>query len=169
MQEYLIRSIRGDDNVVVAKIIREVLTEMEVPKVASAFEDASLDAMFEYYQANRSGYYVLELAGKIVAAGGFAPLAGAVESICELQKVYFLPEVRGLGLGEKMVRHCLQAAQQHGYLECYLETMPNMIAAQALYQKLGFKSIDKSMGCTGHTSCSVRMLLRFSEREISEI
>jgi putative acetyltransferase len=36
--------------------------------------------------------------------------------------------------------------------------MPYMKAAQKLYQKKGFEYIERPMGSTGHTSCSVWMI-----------
>jgi putative acetyltransferase len=33
-----------------------------------------------------------------------------------------------------------------------------MLAAQKLYQKVGFTYLDSPIGCTGHTSCPVWML-----------
>ncbi|HCD22696.1 MAG TPA: GNAT family N-acetyltransferase, partial [Flavobacteriaceae bacterium] len=46
-----------------------------------------------------------------------------------------------------------------GYEQCYLETMPQMLDAQKLYLKKGFKYIDGPMGDTGHCSCPIHMLL----------
>ena len=72
--------------------------------------------------------------------------------------MYFLPEARGLGLGQQMMTKCLEAAVSFGYKQCYLETLPNMLEAQKLYKKVGFTYIQEPMGCTGHTSCPVWML-----------
>ena len=79
-------------------------------------------------------------------------------NICEFQKMYFLPEARGLGLGSKMITDCLQKAKEFGFEKCYLETMPYMDAATALYKKNGFTLLDKPVGNTGHYSCNVWML-----------
>lgn len=78
--------------------------------------------------------------------------------MCELQKMYFLSEARGLGLGAKMIKLCLDKAKEFGFEQCYLETMPFMEDAQKLYLKNGFAYIDHPMGGTGHYSCPVWML-----------
>lgn len=153
-----IRPIQKADNEAVANLIRTVLIEHNVPKVGTAYADASLDCMFETYSASRSRYFIVEHNNKIIGGAGISQLANEKDSICELQKMYFLPEARGLGLGMQMMERCLNEARSFGYEQCYLETMPYMIDAQKLYKKFGFQYINAPMGCTGHTSCPVWML-----------
>lgn len=153
-----IRPIQKADNEAVAKVIRTVLIEHNVPKVGTAYADASLDCMFETYSADRSRYFVVEHTNQIIGGAGISQLANEKETICELQKMYFLPEARGLGLGMQMMERCLDEARSFEYEQCYLETMPYMTDAQKLYKKFGFEYIDAPMGCTGHTSCPVWML-----------
>ncbi|WP_396182513.1 GNAT family N-acetyltransferase [Flavobacterium sp.] len=154
----IIRPILYTDNQAIAAVIRSVLIEHNVPKVGTAYADVSLDAMFETYNIPGSSYFVVEHDGKITGGAGVSQLANEAETICELQKMYFLPEARGLGLGSQMIEKCLQAAISFKYEKCYLETMPYMEDAQKLYKKFGFQYIDAPMGCTGHTSCPVWML-----------
>jgi len=87
-------------------------------------------------------------------------LQGGEPTVCELQKMYFLEEARGKGLGEKMIDHCLDFARKSGFELCYIETLPYMKAAQKLYIKKGFEYIDGPMGTTGHTSCNVWLTKR---------
>jgi putative acetyltransferase len=153
-----IRLIEKKDNEQVAQVIRKVLEEFDVPKVGTAYADPQLDAMFQTYQELRFAYFVIEKDGEIVGCAGIAPLVNASPEVCELQKMYFLPETRGLGLGTLMMNKCLEAAKEFGFEKCYLETMPYMKAAQKLYRKSGFDYLTKPMGCTGHSSCPVWML-----------
>jgi putative acetyltransferase len=67
--------------------------------------------------------------------------------------MYFLPELRGKGMGQELISTCLTAAQRHGFKIIYLETLKSMTQAQALYLKNGFKMISKPMGKTGHFGC----------------
>ena len=73
--------------------------------------------------------------------------------------MYFLSEIRGKGLGQKMIEKCVGQARIFGFEQCYLETMPYMEAAQKLYNKMGFKYLEGPMGNTGHFSCPVHMIL----------
>lgn len=154
----IIRKIQPADDAAVAKVIRNVLIEHNVPKVGTAYADASLDRMYETYNKNGSAYFVIEESGTIIGCAGIAHLDGGEAGVCELQKMYFLPQARGRGLGTAMMQQCLAFAKESGYTHCYLETMPYMLAAQKLYKQSGFDYIDTPMGCTGHTSCPVWML-----------
>ncbi|WP_369752419.1 GNAT family N-acetyltransferase [Flavobacterium sp. WC2409] len=158
MENWIIRKIEKRDNQSVAKLIRSVFDELNIPKVGTAYADPYLDLMYEEYSKPRSAYFVVENEGRVVGVAGVAPLENEAETICELQKMYFLPETRGLGIGSQMMATCLQSAKDFGFESCYLETMPYMLGAQKLYKKVGFEYIDSPMGCTGHTSCPVWML-----------
>jgi len=74
--------------------------------------------------------------------------------VCELRKMYFLPELRGSGLGSRFLNVILDAARTAGYTTCYLETMDGMSKARQLYLNHGFKPIDTPLGDTGHGSCN---------------
>lgn len=158
MNEVVIREIKKTDNLSVAKVIRSVLEEFNVPKVGTAYADPQLDYMFETYSEPKSAYFVVEAEGQIIGCAGIAPLANGTPEVCELQKMYFLPKTRGLGIGAKMMEICLDKAKSFGFLKCYLETMPYMEAAQKLYLKSGFTYLDAPMGDTGHSSCPVWMV-----------
>ncbi|GGF13088.1 GNAT family N-acetyltransferase [Flavobacterium limi] len=158
MKNWIIREIKKEDNQAVAQLIRSVFDEMEIPKTGTAYEDSYLDLMFEEYNKPQAIYFVVESEGEITGCCGIAPLETGGPKICELQKMYFLPKTRGLGIGSKMIAKCLEHAKNFGFEKCYLETMPFMHAAQKLYRKSGFEYLDAPLGCTGHNSCPVWML-----------
>src|SRR6187402_678036 len=66
MDNLIIRKIKKGDNQEVAKLIRDVLDELNIPKVGTAYEDPYLDLMFEEYNKPKSVYYVVENEGRIV-------------------------------------------------------------------------------------------------------
>ena len=94
----------------------------------------------------------------MVGGGGIAPLAGSESDICELQKMYFLPAIRGKGLAIKLALMAMEQAREMGFKRCYLETTAFLKEAIGLYEHLGFQHIDYALGCTGHVDCEVRML-----------
>jgi len=158
MNAIIIREIQKADNVAIAKVIRDVLIEHNVPKVGTAYADPSLDFMFENYSEEKVAYFVVENERKIIGGAGIASLENGPKEICELQKMYFLSEARGFGLGVKLMEVCLEKARQFEFKKCYLETMPYMTNAQNLYKKSGFQYLDKPLGNTGHNACPVWML-----------
>jgi len=127
MQGHLkIRPIRKEDNKQVARLIREVMQQYECVGEGYSIEDPEVDNMFEYYDHDNAIYFVIaDETGKVYGGGGIDQLSGGKDTICELKKMYFYPEIRGKGLVE----------------------------ANGLYRKLGFTALEKNMGCTGHSSC----------------
>ncbi len=158
MDTPILRQIEKKDNPHIASVIRSVLVDFGVPKVGTAYADVALDCMFETYQKPRAAYFVVEEGGKIIGGAGVAQLDNYDGNICELQKMYFLTQARGKGIGAQMMEKCLLKAIDFGFEKCYLETMGYMEDAQKLYLKSGFKYIDGPMGDTGHYSCPVHML-----------
>ena len=158
MNTVTIRKLQQHDNAKIASVIRSVLIEYNVPKIGTAYADPQLDCMFETYSEPKSAYFVIEDRRKIIGGAGVGHLQNEAETICELQKMYFLPEARGKGLGMQMMAICLKTAKEFGYQKCYLETMPYMEDAQRLYKKTGFEYLRSPMGNTGHTSCPIWMI-----------
>jgi len=154
----IIREIQSQDNQEIASVIREVFISDQYPKTGTAYADKQLDFMFEAYDKPRSVYFVLESKGKIIGGAGVSQLENSTKNICELQKMYFLKEARGKGIGFQLIQKCVDKATELGYEKCYLETLPEMLAAQHLYKKAGFDYIDKPLGNTGHTTCPIWML-----------
>ena len=158
MKEVFLREIEPGDNTGIAAIIRQVLTALGVPDTGTALADESLDQMYQYYHRPGAVYYVAGLPGRMLGGAGIAPLKGGPEEICELQKMYLADEARGYGLGSALIERCLKAAGEMGYSRVYLETMPYMKTAQALYLKQGFRYLEGPLGDTGHCSCQVWMI-----------
>lgn len=149
------RSIAPDDDAAVAALIRTVMPEFGAVGPGFAIEDPEVDHMSRAYDAPRAAYFVVvDAGGRIVGGGGLAPLAGAEPTVCELRKMYFLREARGRGMGERLLRHCLDVARGFGYRTCYLETLSGMDSAVALYEKLGFRRLSAPLGATGHHGCN---------------
>ncbi|KAB8306742.1 GNAT family N-acetyltransferase [Erwinia endophytica] len=154
-----IRPIQAADNPHIARVIRDVSAEFGLSADKGfTVADPNLDHLFELYSKPNSAYWVVELDGVIVGGGGVAPLQCSEADICELQKMYFMPEVRGTGMAKELATQAMNFAHEHGFRRCYLETTASLTRAIRLYERLGFKHIDGPMGCTGHVDCEVTML-----------
>lgn len=148
------RPIRPEDDAAVASIIRAVMPEFGAGGAGFAIHDPEVDHMAEAYAMPGAAYFVVEDGrARVVGGGGFAKLEGGADGVCELKKMYFLPQARGTGMGERLLRHLLEGARQAGYRTMYLETLTGMDAAMKLYAKVGFQPLCAPMGATGHTSC----------------
>ncbi|MEO8402762.1 MAG: bifunctional helix-turn-helix transcriptional regulator/GNAT family N-acetyltransferase [Gammaproteobacteria bacterium] len=153
--EFQIRLITKKDNLDLMLLIRKTLKEYGADRPGFAFVDSELEDMHKAYSKDKCTYFVVERKAdkKIVGGAGIGPLEGETKKICELKKMYFVAEIRGLGLGYTLVQHLLTFAKQSGYKQCYLETLKSMNIANHLYKKLGFTSLNKPLGNTGHFSC----------------
>lgn len=150
---FTIRPIVSADDAAVAHIIRTVMPEFGADGPGFAIHDAEVSTMSSAYAAPGCAYFVVESEGRVLGGGGVAPLPNADSDICELRKMYFLPELRGQGAGSAMMQRCLDAARSLGYKRCYLETLTGMDDAKRLYRKSGFTTIPQALGATGHFSC----------------
>lgn len=152
------RPIEARDDAAVATIIRRVMPEFGAGGEGFAIHDAEVSHMAAAYQAPGHAYFVVELRGEVRGGGGVAPLHG-VEGVCELRKMYFLPDLRGIGAGARLMRRCLAAARELGYRQVYLETLAGMAQARKLYEAFGFRPLPTPLGNTGHHGCNSWYLL----------
>ena len=156
------RPIAAVDDAAMAAVIRTVMPEFGACGDGFAINDPEVDWMSRAYAAPRHAYFVLVRDGRVLGGAGVAPLAGGDAGTCELRKMYFLPEARGLGAGAAMMARCLDAARGFGFRQCYLETLTGMDAAMRLYERSGFRRIASSMGATGHGGCNRFYLLELA-------
>ena len=159
MSTFEIRPIRAGDDAAMADVIRTVMPEFGATGSGFAISDPEVDWMSRAYAAPRHAYFVVERDGRVLGGAGVAPLAGGDAGVCELRKMYFLPEARGSGAGTAMMARCLDAARGFGFRQCYLETLTGMDAAMRLYERSGFRRIDAPLGATGHGGCNRFYLL----------
>ena len=79
------------------------------------------------------------------AAQGYAgcvALRPLQDKICEMKRLYVLPEYKGGGIGMALALAVIGEARIKGYQKMRLDTVASMKAAQALYFSLGFKIIE---------------------------
>lgn len=154
----VIREIRPEDNPQIEGVIKAVFPEFDLPLVGTAYEDAETPFMYESYQGKDEVYYVVVRDNEVLGGGGIKRLKDFNGNFCELQKMYFSPKIRGLGLGKMLFAKCLGAAKNLGYDTCYLESASQLKAAIHIYESLGFTHLEQPLGNTGHYSCGVWMI-----------
>ena len=93
--DFTIRPIEPRDDARIATIIRTVMPEFGADGPGFAIHDAEVDTMSAAYARPRSAYFVIEVDGEVLGGAGVAPLDDGDEEICELRKMYFMPELRG--------------------------------------------------------------------------
>ncbi|WP_438026605.1 GNAT family N-acetyltransferase [Sorangium sp. So ce233] len=135
---------------------------IEIGYASSAEQIAQVRALFLEYQASLDVDLCFQgFAGELAhLPGSYAPPSGrlllcTVEQIprgcvalqainsedCEMKRLYVQPGQRGLGLGRRLVDRVLDEARAIGYRRIFLDTLPSMARAMAMYEALGFKDV----------------------------
>jgi len=156
--DLIIRPIAVADDARMAEIIRHALREHGVARPGTAYYDGSTDALTAYFEKGTCAYYVAQIGDTIAGGVGIYPTEGLPADTCELVKMYIDPAYRNLGIGKALIAEATHFARTHGYRSMYLESMPELEAAVAVYEKLGFKRLDAPLGNTGHFGCDIWML-----------
>jgi GNAT superfamily N-acetyltransferase len=118
----------------VVTIFREYVAS---PSVSLDFQD------YEREFADLPGKYAepdgrVLLAREHSAVVGCAALRRVNGSTCELKRVYVRPSARGNNIGRQLVEHMIGEARAERYSTMCLDVLPEFIAAQQLYESLGF-------------------------------
>jgi putative acetyltransferase len=153
-----IRKIEFNDNKELASIVRTSLAEFGANKPGTVYYDDTTDHLYELFQQPGSMYYIAEQDGKLLGGAGIYPTEDLPEQTCELVKMYLRKEARGRGLGKLLIKKCLEFAKGIGYLQVYIETMPELRKAMTVYEKFGFEYLNGPLGNSGHYGCDVWML-----------
>ena len=157
VMKYKIREIEAKDNKEIENVIRTCLIEFGANHEGTAWTDPNLSRFSEIYNTEGNKYWVaIDENDKIVGGVGIGKLEG-IDDVCELQKMYCLPEVRGTGVSHKLIDIALEYGKNY-YSRCYLETLENMVAAQKFYEKYGFTRIHEPLVKTEHFACDVRYI-----------
>jgi putative acetyltransferase len=155
----IIREVKREDNVLLARMIRQVFKEHDAPQSGTVFSDPTTDNLFGLFRKTGSVLWVAEVNGIPVGCCGIYPTEGLENRCVELVKYYLASSERGRGNGRRLMEKCIISARELGYQKLYLESMPHFSKAVGIYEKLGFRNLLKPLGDSGHTTCNIWMLL----------
>ena len=107
-----------------------------------------LNHLSDFYLSDperRCYYIVTDDSDRLIGGIGLAEFE-CFENCCELQKLYLADEAKGAGLSYKLVSLIENRAKELGYKYMYLETHDNLAAAIHVYEKTGYREIEKPDG-----------------------
>ncbi len=88
------------------------------------------------YCSPKGELLVYEKDNKIV---GIVAYQGLSQTICEMKRLYVLPEYRNSSIGKQLILSIIEHAKIAGYKEMVLDTIVPLEAAIYLYKKYGFE------------------------------
>ncbi len=166
MNNLVIRKVIHADNKVLANLIRNVFDEHKAPHQCTVYSDPTTDDLYTLFQNPKSVLWVDLLDDTIVGCRGISATQGLPSDCAELAKFYLLHEVRGKGIGKKLMQQCFKSAKELGYKKLYIESLPQFSKAVSMYEKYDFVKIDKPLGNSGHSSCNIWMIKNLEDDEI---
>ena len=121
-----------------AALFRKYADSLEFDLEFQGF-DEELASLEEIYSRPAGCLVLAEYNGKIVGCVG---LRRFEEGVCEMKRMYVLPEFRGKKIGRSLAVRVVEEARKLGYERMRLDTIASMKKADALYRSLGFQPID---------------------------
>ncbi len=102
-----------------------------------------------HYDAEREDAWVAEVGGNVV--GSVFLMKTAEPTTAKLRLLYVEPSARGLGVGTRLVRTCIERARVLGYRTLSLWTNNVLISARRIYEAAGFRLHEEEKHCSfGH-------------------
>lgn len=92
----------------------------------------------EHHDPAREASWIAEVDGRPVGSIFCVDAGEAGGATAKLRLLLVEPSARGLGIGARLVRECLNFARRAGYSRIVLWTNSNLVAARAIYQRAGF-------------------------------
>ena len=134
-------------------------------------EEYQFDATFEPYVAGplaefsrshteRERIWILEKANQVA---GSVAIVEAPENAAQLRWLILHPDVRGLGLGRRLVQEAVDFCKDCKYDRVFLWTVKGLAAATRIYSVLGFQlSTEKTHPIWGNTITEQRFELKLT-------
>jgi GNAT superfamily N-acetyltransferase len=136
-----VRRVRGDDPEAVAAV---AAMEGEVEADLGPMTPDRTSTVAPAEMVPPAGWFVLLVDDRRVIGGGGVRRLG--EDVAEIKRMWVAPELRGQGLGRRLLEALESAAADLGYGRVRLDTAASMDAALALYGRAGYRAIPDYNG-----------------------
>ena len=100
--------------------------------------DQEMAGLPKMYNPGDGGLFIAQINGEAV---GIAGIRRFNEQDCEVKRMYVKPQSRGMGIGQLLLKQCLDTARKLEHKSVKLDTADFMKSAIKLYTDHGFEEI----------------------------
>jgi putative acetyltransferase len=125
------------DTQAVVTLVREYAAWLNIDMSFQNFEQ-EMAQIGSIYSLPGGLFWVVQAGTQLVGCVGFKHLDTAT---AEVKRLYVQPAFRGHKLGEQLMQVLTDTARQLGYQRLVLDTVPQTVFAQSIYQRMGFTPI----------------------------
>lgn len=137
-----IKTVAFDSNMDILKFLKDKFTVnwADVKKLVSQLDSTAEVKEQSFYKAILTGYVAkVEEKGRLLGMGWAFPRQTILRNQAIVEDMIVDESQRGKGLGEKILLDLIKQGKKDGVEVFELTTNPKRIAANGLYQKVGFK------------------------------
>lgn len=135
VNDVVIRAATNEDRDRVVALVFGVLNEYGLPPDLETKDSDLKDIEGNYIRTGGVFELIEDPEGTLLGCFGLFPLN---QETVELRKMYFLPQVRGMGLGKRVLERAVAYARRLGFKTITLETASVLQQAIRLYTRFGF-------------------------------
>jgi len=135
IDDVVIRDATNGDAERVAALIFSVLAEYGLKPDPESTDADLKDIEVNYIQSGGLFELIENKEGDLLGTVGLYPVD---KNTCELRKMYFVRQARGLGLGRRVLERTVSRARELGFKTVFLETAGVLKEAIRLYSIFGF-------------------------------
>lgn len=131
------RAESDQDWEIAADLFVEYAESLDFDLAFQSFDEEMADLRRQY--APPTGCMLLAQDG--VRTVGCVALRSLGAGVCEMKRLYVMPEARGMGYGKRLALGIIEEARERNFDRMRLDTVPAMTTARSLYAELGFRPI----------------------------
>jgi putative acetyltransferase len=125
------------DTSAIVALVREYAAWLGIDMGWQNFEQ-EMAQIESVYSLPKGLFWVVRDGAKLVGCVGLKHLDATT---AEVKRLYVQPAFRGQQLGEKLMLMLTDTARELGYQRLVLDTVPQTVFAQSVYQRMGFTPI----------------------------
>jgi putative acetyltransferase len=142
----LVHGFQESDRIEVVELLREYWAYLRVPLCFQGFEGEIADLPGEYAPPGGGMILARDPANRaLVGCVALRPVKDTPD-MCEMKRLYVRDVAKGTGLGRTLAVAIMDEGRRLGYRRMFLDTLPFLTAAQALYRSLGFRQTGVGTG-----------------------